>query len=228
MSNAAPARIDRVTAGHDGFPSDMQPVPFPDRIDTRRFALRRYSASDAPALSRLVAANRNRLIRNFRELATDLTTPAEVSTYLEANAVRWKDCERFVYGIWLESADALVGQLTVKALVWNIPSAELSYFIDGAWLRRGIATEAIQAILEEAFERRGFRRLSVRIIEPNTESLGLAIRMGFRHEGVHRSAFRCGLGELHDVHVFAMTDRDHRGDMTIPESIRARQIPSRG
>jgi RimJ/RimL family protein N-acetyltransferase len=187
----------------------QQPTPFPHRLTAQRLALRRYVTSDVPEVLRLMQANRDRLLRSFRELAMDLSTVEEVLAYVEKTAAGWSDCTAFVYGIWFEHDNDLVGQLTVKTIIWNVPSAELSYFVDRNWLRRGVAVEAIQAVLQQAFERGDFKRLFVRIIEINSESVALAHRMGFRHEGVLRRAFRCGFGELHDVHIFAMTDRDY-------------------
>jgi ribosomal-protein-serine acetyltransferase len=182
---------------------------FPERLDTARFSLRGYHASDAEAVLQLVARNRERLLRNFPELAQGVRASADVSAYMEASGRQWREAAAFTYGIWSPSEAALLGQLKIKNIVWKVPAAELSYFVDEACLRQGVATEAIRAVLREAFETRGFKRIYVRIIGANEESLALARRLDLRHEGVHRNAFRCGLGELHDVHLFAMTDGDH-------------------
>jgi len=37
------------------------------------------------------------------------------------------------------------------------------------------------------------------------------LKLAFREEGLHRSAFRCGFGELHDVQVLALTAEEFRG-----------------
>lgn len=182
---------------------------FPEQLATARFSLRGYHASDAEAVLRLVERNRERLLRNFPEIAQGVRTAADVSAYIEASEKHWADATAFAYGIRSPSEAPLLGQLKIKNIVWKVPAAELSYFVDEACLRKGVATEAIRAVLREAFDARGFKRIYVRIIAANEESLALARRLGLRHEGVHRNAFRCGLGELHDVHLFAMTDLDH-------------------
>lgn len=188
----------------------MRPAhSFADPLATERFHLRRYQSSDAPAVLRLVDANRERLLRNFPELAQRMKTAEEASAYVGATDKQWRDGAAFVYGIWTPSEGGLIGQVRVKNIVWNVPSAELSYFVDGYWLRQGVATEAIRAVLREAFETCGFKRVYARVIAANEESLALARRLKLRHEGVQRNAFRCGLGELHDLHLFAMTDVDY-------------------
>jgi len=103
-----------------------------------------------------------------------------------------------------------IGQLQVKNIVWDVPSAELSYFIGSSSKRQGFATEAISAILRAAFEQLGFMRMFVRIIPSNQESISLANKLGFKHEGLHRNEFRCGFGELHDVHYFSLTLDDFK------------------
>ena len=189
----------------------MRPAsPFPDQLATDRIGLRRYRVADAPRVLRLIEQNRDRLLRSFPELANGVTNVEEAAAYLDASHDQWRSGIAFVYGIWIASEAAPIGQLRVKNIVWNVPAAELSYFVDRACLRRGVATDAIRAVLREAFDAHGFKRLYVRIISSNEESLALARRLKLRHEGVHRNAFRCGFGELHDVHLFAMTDVDHR------------------
>jgi RimJ/RimL family protein N-acetyltransferase len=93
-------------------------------------------------------------------------------------------------------------------------SAELSYFIDNSSERQGFATEAISEILRVALEQLDFKRIFVRIISSNQGSIALANKLGFKHEGLHRNAFRCGFGELHDVHYFSVTTEDFRKGFT--------------
>lgn len=182
---------------------------FPDQLAAQRIQLRRYHASNAQGVLQLIDRNRERLRRNFPELANGVKTIAAASGYVTASDKQWADGVAFVYGIWLPSELHPIGQLRIKNMVWEVPAAELSYFVDRQWLRKGVATEAIRAVLREAFAERGFKRICVRIIGANEESLALARRLQLRHEGVHRNSFRCGLGELHDVHLFAMTDVDY-------------------
>ena len=157
----------------------------------------------------MIDGNRDRPLRNFPELARGLTTGIEVDQFLAEKAALWRAGKTFCYGVWLQAADTLIGQVQVKNVVWNVPAAELSYSIDGAFLRQGYATEAIQAVLGAAFKALGFQRIYLRIIVTNADSLVLADKLGVKHEGLHRSEFRCGFGELHDVHVVSLTAQDY-------------------
>lgn len=92
----------------------------------------------------------------------------------------------------------------MKNVARENPAAELSYFIDRGFQQKGYATESIRAILDLAFQRSGFQRIYVRVLPVNHESLSLARKLGFQDEGLHRKAFRCGAGELHDVHFLSL------------------------
>jgi ribosomal-protein-alanine N-acetyltransferase len=86
----------------------------------------------------------------------------------------------------------------------------LGYFIGTARQRQGYASDSIRAILRLAFLELQFQRIFVRILPSNRESFLLARKLGFHEEGVQRKAFRCGLGQLHDVQYLSLTTEDNR------------------
>jgi RimJ/RimL family protein N-acetyltransferase len=188
-------------------------ITFPETLDAERLALRRYGSADAQAILELVDKNRTSLIQSFRGMA-DLSQVEEATSFIVEKTQQWNAGKAFCYGIWLkvskEQIRQLIGQLQVKNVVWDVPSAELGYFMGGSSQRQGFATEAISAVLRLAFKRLGFERIFIRIIPSNHESISLANKLGFKHEGLHRNDFRCGFGKLHDVHYFSLTSGDYR------------------
>lgn len=58
-------------------------IAFPDTIDTERLVLRRYSSADAPGISELVEKNRDRLIRNFSQMAKGMSQVEEAIAFTE-------------------------------------------------------------------------------------------------------------------------------------------------
>jgi ribosomal-protein-alanine N-acetyltransferase len=183
---------------------------FPDLLRTDRLVLRAYAAADSPGLLKLVEQNRDILIRNFPQMAKGFARLEDSIAFTEEKALQWNDRNAFCYGIWLKDSKEQIGQILVKNLTWNIPSAELSYFIASQLQRKGFATEAISVILRTAFKELGFNRIFIRIIPSNRESILLANKLGFKQEGLHRNEFRCGFGELHDVYYFSLTNQDYR------------------
>jgi len=147
-------------------------------------------------------------------MAKGLSQAEDVKSFTEDKAEQWNTRRAFCYGIWLKGSNQQIGQLQVKNIVWDVPSAELSYFIGSSSQRQGFASEALSAILRTAFTQLGFKRMFVRIIPSNKESILLANKLGFKHEGLHRNEFRCGFGELHDVHYFSLTLDEFRTGLT--------------
>ena len=192
---------------------------FPEQVETERLVLRRYLPKDAEALLTLVEANRDVLRREFAQMA-GLGSKLESQSFIVEKSDQWSTGRTFCFGIWRRSTGELIGQLQVKNVAWEIPAAELGYFVGGAWHRLGYASESVQEILRVAFEQLSFERVFVRILPGNQESLGLAKKLGFREEGVQRKAFRCGYGALHDVRFLAMVRQDWLKALTKPTSIR--------
>ena len=189
-------------------------VTFPELLETERLVLRRYRSADAAGILELVDKNRARLVQNFSPMAKGLFQVEDAKSFIEDKTKQWNAGRGFCYGIWLKISEQQIGQLQVKNVIWDVPSAELSYFIDSSSERQGFATEAISGILRVALEQLDFKRIFVRIIPSNQGSIALANKLGFKHEGLHRNAFRCGFGELHDVHYFSVTTEDFRTGFT--------------
>jgi ribosomal-protein-alanine N-acetyltransferase len=189
---------------------------FPGLLDTPRLGLRPYSNVDAPAVLDLINTNREQLRRNFAPIAKGVLQAADAVSFVKENADKWTSRKEFCYGIWHRQSKELVGQIKAKNIIWEVPAAELSYFIGVSAQRRGFATEAVSALLRLAIGQLRFRRICLRIISSNKESLLLAEKLGFKHEGLHRNEFRCGFGELHDVYHYSVTDADTAPIITGP------------
>lgn len=188
----------------------MSTKAFPKILETERLALRRYTPADANSIFELVENNRDRLLEGFPGIAKEVSTIEAAKSFTLGKTEEWIAGKGHCYGIWLRPSQRQIGQIQVKNIVWDVPSAELSYFVGSSFQRQGFATEAIRAVLGLAFKRLEFTRIFVRIVPTNHESLMLATKLGFKHEGLHRSAFRCGRGNLHDVHYFSLLRDDYR------------------
>lgn len=187
----------------------MEPCLFPDTLDTERLLLRRYRSEDGPSLLALVGQNRSQLVREFAQMA-GLRSFKEGNSFIDEKSQQWTAAKTFCYGIWRKQCSEQIGQIQVKNIAWEIPAAELGYFIGTAWQRQGYASECIRALLRSAFGDLDFQRVFVRILPSNQESFALAKKLGFQEEGLHRKAFRCGYGDLHYVHYLSLIREDYR------------------
>jgi RimJ/RimL family protein N-acetyltransferase len=177
---------------------------FPRILETQRLAVRVYTRADSAALFDLIDRNREHLKRNFAQLVAEVLQPSDADDHVEQLTQRRAGNSEFAYGVWLRAERQLIGHIKIKNIQWDIPAAELSYFVCQTSLRQGVASEAILALLNVAFEQVHFRRIGLRIIASNHASLSLAQKLRFKQEGLHRNEFRCGFGELHDVYHYSL------------------------
>jgi RimJ/RimL family protein N-acetyltransferase len=187
----------------------MEKRDFPEQLATERLLLRRYAAEEAAGILQLARSDRDQLLREFAQVAS-LREMEQAESFIAEKGEQWKVGKTYCYGIWQLGEKEQIGQIQVKNIAWEIPSAELSYFIGSKWQRQGYATESVSAVLRMVFGEMGFERVFVRILPVNRESFGLAKKMGFEEEGVQRRAFRCGFGALHDVQYLSMTAEEYQ------------------
>uniref|UniRef100_S0DDC1 Putative ribosomal protein alanine acetyltransferase n=1 Tax=termite gut metagenome TaxID=433724 RepID=S0DDC1_9ZZZZ len=94
--------------------------------------------------------------------------------------------------IWLQPRDGgpqgqVIGVATLGGIVFGASrSAYLSYKLDGGMTGMGLMREALQKLIEIAFEDIGLHRLEANIMPHNAPSLGLVRRLGFAEEGLCR------------------------------------------
>lgn len=83
--------------------------------------------------------------------------------------------------------DRFVGQLTVGAIVWgSARSAQVGYWIDGAYAGRGITPTAVALAVDHSFFNVGLHRIEANIRPENRASRRVVAKLGFRDEGVRR------------------------------------------
>ncbi len=107
----------------------------------------------------------------------------------------------------IEHEGAVIGDLVLFHLDPEAGSAEIGWVLSPAASGRGLATEAVRALIDTAFEVYGLRRLVAQIDAANTRSSALAERLGLRREAhfVENAWFK---GRWSDLLVYAVLDRE--------------------
>ncbi|MCW2164609.1 aminoglycoside 6'-N-acetyltransferase [Microbacterium hydrothermale] len=103
--------------------------------------------------------------------------------------------------------DLVIGDLVLFHLDPTAGSAEIGWVMSPAASGRGLATEAVRALIDTAFEVYGLRRLVARIDPANARSVALAERLGMRREAhfVEEDWFK---GRWSDLLVYAVLARE--------------------
>ena len=104
---------------------------------------------------------------------------------------------------------AVIGDLVLFHLDAAAGSAEIGWVVHPAASGRGLATEAVRALIDTAFDVYGLRRLVAQIDADNVRSAALAERLGMRREAhfVENGWFK---GRWSDLLVYAVLEREWR------------------
>lgn len=154
---------------------------FPELV-TPRLTLREITADDADWY--LEHFSRPEIVRGqgYPAPADRDAALAELHRYVldlfAARAgVRW--------GIALRGERRLIGSAGFYKWVDEpVPAAEVGYDLDPAWWGKGLMSEALEAMLELAFERMGLERVDAYVLADNDRSLRLLDRLGFEREAL--------------------------------------------
>ncbi len=139
-------------------------------------------------------------------------TPVHTRRIETERAVRrFIDCTPSYYRFWAvadKSTDQCLGLVNYHdGHIRN--KAAIGYIVDPARWRRGIATEAVSAIIGFCVQDLGLHRLQAFIHPNNAPSLRLIEKLGFHREGLLRENLRVG-EEWRDDLLYALLSTDHR------------------
>ncbi len=104
--------------------------------------------------------------------------------------------------------EVVVGDVQVRTPSYPPGTGELGWSLRSTARGRGVATRAVGLVRDWAFGGLGLRRLLAGVDVGNTRSRALAERLGFRHEGVHRSEAPRVDGTVHDGLSFGLLPTD--------------------
>ncbi len=126
----------------------------------------------------------------YRGLTSPTTTPRQFETYL--GRCNQNDFEGLL--VCRIDDDAIVGSINLSQIIrGGFNSAYLGYEIGAPFAGRGYMTEAMQLVLNYAFNDLKLHRIEANIQPHNTESLALVKRAGFTNEGFSRRYLKiCG------------------------------------
>jgi RimJ/RimL family protein N-acetyltransferase len=140
-------------------------------------------------------------------------------TYSMADAESFLSSQREVEfgqpGEWLQLAivdretGTVCGDCAVRVVTDQPATAEVGVTVAPANQGKGLATEALTAVVTELFEQRGMHRVFAQADERNIPVRGLLERLGFRCEArlVEADWFK---GEWSTLRLYAMLDREWR------------------
>jgi RimJ/RimL family protein N-acetyltransferase len=174
-------------------------------LETARLRLRPLADGDVPALF---------AIFKDPETMRYWTSPA-MTDIAEAEALL-RDIERhakaetlFQWGIARRDDDLVIGTCTLFRIDRDHRRGEIGYILRRDHWGRGLANEALSALLDHAFGALGLHRLEADIDPRNTESIRLVERLGFKKEGHLRERYFLA-SEIQDSLIYGLLAPDWR------------------
>jgi ribosomal-protein-serine acetyltransferase len=160
---------------------------------------------DADELHALIEANRPHLARWLPWAARQ--THEDTVRFVEWSRTQLRDvngCQCVI----VERA-RIVGAIGFHSVDWQHASTSIGYWLAAEAQGRGTMTEALHAMLAQAFGVWELHRVEIRASVENARSRALIERVGLTFEGVARQSLRLN-GEFCDDAVYAMLAPDWR------------------
>lgn len=172
-------------------------------LKTERLLLRRPETADA---ADVLAFRGDVYVQRFNSKPITSVGEAE-QQILEAQA-EYARHEGITWAVTLAGEDKVLGHFALHSWSRNHRRAEAGYDMARAYWGRGIATEALHAILHFGFTQMNLHRIYAGTVADNQESVRLLERLGFTREGTRRENSWEEDGRFHDSAIYGLLRRE--------------------
>lgn len=178
-------------------------------LETDRLTLQRFTRRDASTLDDAIRASLTELNQWLPWARMDYTT-GDTSAFIRESVQAWKEDRAWDYSIRLSSDPSRhLGNVSLWTVSKLGKIAEIGYWVRSDETSKGICTEAVDRILEEAFTALGYHKTVLRIAVGNDASDRVAQKLGFTREGVLREELLIR-GNWVDHSLWSLLDREYR------------------
>jgi len=168
----------------------------------RNFKIIEFDTKQCSSFYNLIDSNRERLETYFAGTVKNTKTLEDTKNYCKQIDIRVKNKNYYIYTIIEKENNSFIGLIDVKNIDWNVPKAEIGYFIDYNHQGKGIITNAVASIIEYLLKEYNFRKLLCRINSENIGSIKVALNNGFKLEGTIRNDYRTTSNEIVDLNYY--------------------------
>lgn len=171
---------------------------------TERLALRAFRGEDAPILGAYRRDPEVARYQGWSEFDDEQAAEFVAAMRLARPGVPG---EWYQFAIELLSEGTLIGDIGLRLRADAPTTADLGYTLMAAQQGRGLASEAVRAVIELAFTELGVTRIVATIDDRNTRSLALVRRVGFVEEEAVETIWR---GEECVDRIFAIYSKAYQ------------------
>jgi len=127
------------------------------------FRLMKFDCNDARLFFDLIEENRDRLNDFFAGTVSKTKTLKETQLYCDEIKYKIANKAYFPFVVVDNANNKLIGWIDVKHIVWNIPTAEIGYFIDKDFEGKKIISKALGYALAYIEREHQFKKLLCRV-----------------------------------------------------------------
>ncbi len=178
------------------------PDAFPE-LTTPRLRLRALRPDDAGELLRILGDEQ---VTRYHSMPT-LVTLAEAQAALASVQDRYTAREMIRWAIEPVGNGSMIGTVGLLHIQPRHRRAEVGYELARRWWGRGLASEAVAAVVSYGFARLGLHRIEAGVLPGNARSVRVLEHLGFREEGTLRDHLYLK-GRFHHVRWFGLLESD--------------------
>ncbi|WP_425445473.1 GNAT family N-acetyltransferase [Virgibacillus ndiopensis] len=172
-------------------------------LETDRLVLRQVTKEDASSLLKYLSDQDVMRYVGLEPFKSINDAMDEISWYhsilKKRTGIRW--------GITLKDQGEVIGSCGFLNLVSQHYRSEIGFELSREHWGKGIASEAIEAVIRYGFEQIDLQRIEALIEPPNIPSQKLVEKQGFIREGLLRSyEFTCG--KFDDLYMYSLLKQD--------------------
>lgn len=172
-------------------------------LTTQRLILTPFTDLNELNVSEITAYMQDPDVHKYIPGIPDPYTEEHAKAYVEQTKKSIRRQEKQAWGI--HRNETLIGTVEIDHISTQNLSAHLGYLLKKQCWGNGYMTEALQAVLNHAFQ--SLHRVTTEISTENQRSIALVERLGFKQEGVKRDALLLQ-NKYHDAAIHGMLKQD--------------------
>jgi ribosomal-protein-serine acetyltransferase len=178
-------------------------------LETDRLVLQRFNRRDVSTVDEAIRASLPDLNQWLPWARMDYGT-GDTTAFIRESMAAWREDRAWDYSIRVkEDPGRHVGNVSFWTVSKLGKILEIGYWVRSDETSKGICTEAVDRILQEAFEALSYHKAVLRIAVGNDASDRVAQKLGFTREGVLREELLIR-GNWIDHSHWSLLDREYR------------------
>lgn len=196
----------------------MNPVllNIPSLIETNRIVMRPPKPGDGPELNAAILESWENIKDWLPFCAKGKPSLEDSEENVRRAYAKWILREDLRFSVFERSTGKFIGSTGLHRVNWEMPSFEIGYWIRSSFERKGLMSEAVNALTRIAFLALNAKRVELRCDDNNFKSKTLAERLAYPREGtLKKFAKHPQSGELVDGILFARTGLENLPDLQV-------------